>query len=263
MQHEQPGMAAAAMHTLEAACDTALPRLQVHGHAGRRGGRAAQRRCARGPNCMLPHQTLPSLRAMQAQGLREHPALVSSLLTLAHASAEYAAAHMCASPQLCLLLQLAAAAVRLREADPVSHALQFVGRVAAPQRQANDEGVTAAHLDALHGALAAQGEGLVAALLSAECDTCPRHLMRAAADCLRKLLAHPALGQQATGWLAAAAASGQLPGAADGYLTADDCASFAALAARLQGPRFNALVVDFGLLARGQNTSDVLLAYEF
>ena len=86
--------------------------------------------------------------------------------------------------------------------------------------------------------------------------------MRPAADCLRKLVTHPVLGQVARGWLAAAAGSGQLPGVAGGYLTADDCATLVALAPSLQGMRFNALVVDFGLLARGHNTSDVLLAYE-
>lgn len=200
----------------------------------------------------------------QGEGqLREHPALVSSLLSLAHACAVYAPAALWSSPALPALLQLAAAAVRLREADPVAHGLELISRLVASHEHADDEGVTPAHLQAVHSVLAAHGEALVAALVAAECDTCPRHLMRNAADCVRRLMANPSLGQQAAGWLAAAASSGQLPGCGDGHLTPDDCASFAALAPRLNGARFNALVVDFGLLARGQNTSDVLLAYEF
>ncbi|KAL4452382.1 hypothetical protein ABPG75_008044 [Micractinium tetrahymenae] len=226
MQHEQPVVAGAAIHALAAACDTAMPALQGGG------------------------------------GLREHPALVSSLLALAHNCAVYAPAQLWSSAALPLLVQLAAAAAGLREADPVTRALELLSRLAATHEGLDEEGVTQAQLDAVHGVLAAQGEVLTARLLAALCDTCPRHLMRNAADVLRKLLGHPALGRAAAGWLAAAAASGQLPGAADGYLTSDDCASFASLAPQLAGPRFNALLVDFGKLARGENTSDVLLAYE-
>lgn len=201
---------------------------------------------------------------LQGEGqLREHPALVSSLLALAHACAVYAPAALWSSPALPALLQLAAAAVRLREADPVAHALEFISRLVASHEHADEEGITPAHLQAVHSVLAAHGEALVAALLAAECDTCPRHLMRNAADCVRRLMANPSLGQQAAGWVAAAANSGQLPGCGDGHLSPEDCATFAGLAPQLAGARFNALVVDFGLLARGQNTSDVLLAYEF
>lgn len=203
----------------------------------------------------------PSL-AQGEGGLREHPALVTSLLALAHSCAVYAPAQLCSSAALPLLVQLAAAAAGLREADPVSRALELLSRLAATQEGLDEEGLTQTHLDAVHAVLATQGEALTARLLAALCDTCPRHLMRNAADVLRKLLGHPTLGRAAAGWLAAAAASGQLPGAAGGYLTPEDCAKFASLAPRLAGPRFNALLVDFGKLARGENTSDVLLAYE-
>lgn len=121
-----------------------------------------------------------------------------------------------------------------------------------------------AHIAAVSSALCGSGEEVVRALLAAECDTCPRHLMRSAADCLFKLLVHPALGQAARGWLSAVLASGQLPGCASGQLSSEDCGTFCsiALGGGVRGPRFMALVMDFGLLARGQNTSDVLLAYQ-
>lgn len=204
----------------------------------------------------------PVLIPQRDGGMREHPALVAALLALAHNCAAYAPAQLWISAALPLLVQLAAAAAGLREADPVCRALELLSRLAATHEGLDEEGLTQAHLDAVHGVLAAQGEALTARLLAALCDTCPRHLMRNAADVLRKLVGHPSLGRAAAGWLAAAAASGQLPGAADGYLTPDDCATFASLAPRLAGPRFNALLVDFGKLARGENTSDVLLAYE-
>ncbi len=121
-----------------------------------------------------------------------------------------------------------------------------------------------AHLDAVDTALVGQGEELVRGLLAAECDTCPRHLMRTAADCIYKVIAHPAVGPPARGWLAGVLAAGQLPGVASGHLSAEDCSQFCgiALGGGVRGARFAALVVDFGLLARGQNTSDVLLAYQ-
>ena len=50
-----------------------------------------------------------------------------------------------------------------------------------------------------------------------------------------------------------------------GQIDEDCCALFARLALQkptLPAPRFSALIDDFGLLARGAATSDVLLAYE-
>ena len=262
VQSEQEGVAAAACQALAAACDAALPTLQVGGL-----GLVAAANQLETDACVLRKKdtctTTPRHPQLQGEGLREHCSLVTALLGLACQCAAYAPAHAWASPALPLLLQLAGAAARLREADPVARALDFAGRVIGMEASSGaEDGVGPAHVEAVRGVLGSQGKALVGALLAALCDTCPRHLMRNAADCVRQLMAHPALGAAAAGWLAAAAGSGQLPGAGDGHLTADDCASLAALAPGLRGPRFNALLVDFGLLARGQNTSDVLLAYE-
>lgn len=217
---------------------------------------------------MLPSQPLSTNQptipppCLQGEGLRDRPALVGALLGLAHHCALYAPDQLYASPALPLLVQLAAAAARLREADPVQHGLELLSRLAGAGEGGEEDSAGEAPLGAVRGVLAASGEAVVGGLLAALCDTCPRHLMRNAADVLRKLLAHRALGGAAAGWLRGAATSGVLPGCSDGYLAADDCATFAALAPGLAGPRFNALLVDFGLLARGQNTADVLLAYE-
>lgn len=227
-QHfQEAAVVAALMQALLAACAVAFPRLQAD--------------------------------------LREQQLLAAAVLGLADQFAVYAPAELWTSPLLPPLLQLGCATVGLREVDPVARTLGLLGHVLGThQRAADEDRLKQVHMDAAHAALAAQGEALVQSLLAALCDSCPRHLMRSAADCLRQTVLHPALGQQARGWVTAVLASGQLPGVAEGYLTADDCSTFASLAlsGSLRGPRFSALVVDFAQLARGQNTSDVLLAYE-
>lgn len=121
-----------------------------------------------------------------------------------------------------------------------------------------------AHLAALYALLARQGEVLVHAIMCALCDTCPRQLMRIASSTLRAMLSHPTLGSAAGTWFRYSLASGALPGMAEGRLTAQECAHAAsiALGGTLRGARLVALLVDFGLLARGQATPDALLAYE-
>eukprot|EP00887_Chlorella_sp_A99_P002079 scaffold21.g2079.t1 len=240
---------------LPACLDVLGELLELHFQDGAVAGGLAQ---ALGAACAV---AFPRLQP----GLREQQALADALLGLADQFAVYAPAELWPSPLLPPLLQLAAAAVRLREAEPVARSLGLLGHVLGTHARAADEDrLKQSHLDAAHAALGAQGEVLVAALLAALCDSCPRHLMRAAADCLRATVSHPALGPHAGGWLTAALASGVLPGVVEGYLTQENCATFCALAlgGGLRGPRFTALVVDFGLLARGSNTSDVLLAYE-
>ncbi|GAB4818769.1 hypothetical protein N2152v2_005815 [Parachlorella kessleri] len=197
--------------------------------------------------------------------LREQQYVASSLLSLADQFCVYLPALLWASPLLGPLLQLSAACVSLREADPVSHALALLGRcLGAHEREDEDGTLLQAHVDAVDAALLGHGEELLRSLLAAECDTCPRHLMRSAADCIYRLLTHTTVGERAQGWLSAVLASGQLPGVASGQLTGEDCSVFAgiALGGAVRGARFAALCMDFGLLARGQNTSDVLLAYQ-
>ena len=61
--------------------------------------------------------------------------------------------------------------------------------------------------------LAAQGEGLVRALVRALCDTCPRRHLRALAGCLYQLLSSPWCGDAALQWLVSALRAHDLPGA--------------------------------------------------
>lgn len=54
-------------------------------------------------------------------------------------------------------------------------------------------------------------------------------------------------------------------GVSTGQLATEDCSQFYKIAAKrppLPMPRFNAAALDFANIARGEDTGDVLLAYE-
>ena len=149
----------------------------------------------------------------------------------------------------------------------MTRALNLLGHVLATQERVIGDpgpGVCQGQLDAVHAALVAQGQSMVEALLCALCDTCPRQLMRIAGDRLRALLTHPVLGQNAAGWMQATIMSGQLPGTGEEGLSEDVCVKFCGLAlgGSLRMARLTALIVDFGLIARREEMSDVLLGYE-
>ena len=153
-----------------------------------------------------------------------------------------------------------------------------------------DDVVGLSHIHAVYAVILSQGQSMVVSLLRALVDTCPRQLMRTAADRLRLLMHHPALlphhhhhhhyavdgenghangnGNQMMGmgmvWVQAAVMSGQLPGVAEGVLTRETCEKFCSLACgdSLRAARLTALLVDFGLVARREESADVLLGYE-
>lgn len=205
---------------------------------------------------------------LQSEGIRERGPLAAALLGLADSFAVYAPASLWPSPLLAPLLGLAIVCVgEAREVEPVTRALSMLGHVLSTQERALGDpgpGVGQGQIDAVHAALMAQGQSMVEALLRALCDTCPRQLMRNAGDRLRSLLTHPVLGQNAAGWVQGTVMSGQLPGIAEGILTQEVCVKFCTLAlgGSLRIARLTALLVDFGLVARREETADVLLAYE-
>ncbi|WIA10180.1 hypothetical protein OEZ85_010384 [Tetradesmus obliquus] len=72
-------------------------------------------------------------------------------------------------------------------------------------------------------------------------------------------------GESGRQWLLAALQSQQLPGMSAGLLKPADCEAFAKLALRqppLSRGRFDALLMDFAAIPRGEGSSDALLAYE-
>ena len=55
------------------------------------------------------------------------------------------------------------------------------------------------------------------------------------------------------------------PGVSPGHIAAEECSQFYNIAAKrppLPAARFNAAALDFANVARGEDTGDVLLAYE-
>ena len=190
--------------------------------------------------------------------------LAASMLGLGDNFAVYAPASLWTSPALPSMLGLAGFAASAREEEPVLRALSFLGHVISTQeRVADDFTLGQVHnLEAIHTALALAGSSLTADLLHALCNTCPRSHMRKAADRLRALLTHPALATESREWFLAAAKD--VAASSDGAVAPADCATFCRLALRenLRAPRMSSLFVDFGLMARGEEDADVLLAYE-
>ncbi|GBF98210.1 hypothetical protein Rsub_10710 [Raphidocelis subcapitata] len=189
------------------------------------------------------------------------------------------------------LAEAAVQAAGLREKEPASAALGFLGHLlgvankgAAPSPLAAAAAAAAAARGAANGALqgggtqqraaaaaaahralAPRGEALVRVLVLGACDTAPRQLLRPLAGVLYSLLTSPSLGEPSAGWLLAALQSPGLPGAAAGLLAEPDAAAFAKAALRrppLPRGRFDALVADFAAIPRGEGTGDALLAYE-
>lgn len=202
---------------------------------------------------------------LQGPGLQERSNLASALLGLADSFAVYAPATLWISPLLPALLGLALAAVGLRETEPVGRGLSLLGRVlSAQERAADNDALTPAHLQAVNAVLAGQGKAATEALLRALCDTCPQQQMRSAAERLRTLLFHSGVCAEAPGWLRSVVLSGTLPGCEDGTLGEQTCSKLVQLVqgGTLRGVRLTSLFVDFGKIARREETADALLAYE-
>jgi hypothetical protein len=123
----------------------------------------------------------------------------------------------------------------------------------------------AAAAAAAQRALAPRGPALVRALVLGAADTAPRQLLRPLAGVLYALLTSRALGEAAGAWLMDALRGPGLPGVEAGLLQEGDAATFAKAALRrppLPRGRFDALVMDFAAIPRGEGTGDALLAYE-
>jgi hypothetical protein len=126
-------------------------------------------------------------------------------------------------------------------------------------------GASAAAAAVAHRALAPHGPALARTLVLGAADTAPRQLLRPLAGVLYSLLTSPAFGEAAGGWLLAALSAPGLPGVEAGLLLEGDAAAFAKAALRrpsLPRGRFDALVMDFAAIPRGEGTGDALLAYE-
>ncbi|CAL8466105.1 g5641 [Coccomyxa elongata] len=147
------------------------------------------------------------------------------------------------------------------EANSVRAALSFVLHAIAPASPKGQQALRGQ----LEQWLSGGGQALVQALLFAACDTCPRHLLRMVAAPLRALLEDATLSEAAQHWIVHAASQPNLPGVLEGRLSKEDCENFLKIVLKrplLPVFRFGALVTDFGSIARGERTADLLLGYE-
>lgn len=174
------------------------------------------------------------------------------------------------------LCQAAVQAAALREKEPAGAAFGFLSHLlgvlnkgaAVDGATANGNGsgaAAAASAAAAHRCLVSRVDSLVRVLVLGACDTAPRQLLRALAGVLHALLTSPALGEASGQALLAALQAPGLPGVEAGLLQEGDAAAFAKVALRrppLARGRFDALVMDFAAIPRGEGTGDALLAYE-
>ncbi|KAI8465208.1 MAG: armadillo-type protein [Monoraphidium minutum] len=167
------------------------------------------------------------------------------------------------------LCEAAVQAAGLREKEPAAAAFGFLAHLISVINKAPADGggaaAAAAPAAAAARALAPRGEALARALVLGVCDTAPRQLLRPLAGVLYALLTSPSLGPPGAAWLLAALQAPGLPGADAGLLQPADVEAFAKAALRrpsLPRGRFDALVMDFAAVPRGEGTGDALMAYE-
>eukprot|EP00878_Enallax_costatus_P013608 GHUV01014229.1.p1 GENE.GHUV01014229.1~~GHUV01014229.1.p1 ORF type:complete len:355 (+),score=108.44 GHUV01014229.1:292-1356(+) len=219
-------------------------------------------------------------RLASGQQLPASGDLLRALLAMADAHLVFARELFLESPAMPQVFQWAVAASGLREKEPVNAGLSFlshllaaatkvfaaaaestsVGAAATPEQQA-----TTAAATQLQSSIQAHGERLVRTLVLGACDTAPRQLLRALAGVLYQMLQSSLTGDAGGRWLLAVLQDQDLPGMSAGLLKTSDCEAFAKVALRqppLSRGRFDALVMDFAAIPRGEGTSDSLLAYE-
>jgi hypothetical protein len=118
--------------------------------------------------------------------------------------------------------------------------------------------------------LAAEGPGVMAALVSAMYSTCPRQTLRALSGALYTLLSCPLLASAAGSWLGQAVQQQLTQAAAEGpsvvpAVSPETAQRFLSVALRqplLPRGRFDALVTDMAGIARSEESADALLGYE-
>ena len=224
----------------------------------------------------------PLLASPTPEGLRGegYSALAGGILGLADSFAVYVPHVLWPSPMLPPLLSLSCATVaQSRDAELVQKGLSLMGHVLATQERAVGDpggvGVSGGDLDAVHAVILSQAQAMADALLSALCDTCPRASMRTCADRLKALVTHSfvPLGVASCGlasngrlvggeWLERAISKYHAthPEAVDVEVCRKVCEL--ALHGKLRAPRLTSLLMDFGLIVRQEESTDVLLAYE-
>eukprot|EP00879_Flechtneria_rotunda_P013989 GHRR01014615.1.p1 GENE.GHRR01014615.1~~GHRR01014615.1.p1 ORF type:complete len:901 (+),score=383.80 GHRR01014615.1:2232-4934(+) len=237
---------------------------------------AAQRQAFDG--AVLAASNLLVSRTTAGQPLSASGELLRSLLAVGDAHLVFARELMLSSAALPAVFEWAVAAAGLREKEPASAAFSFLshllaaaGKVMAAAAAAGtarpdpEQQAAAAAAMALQASIAVHGEPLTWTVVAAVCDTAPRQLLRAVAGVLYQLLHGTVAGSTGPQWLLKVLQSQDLPGMAAGLLKPSDCETFAKLALRqppLPRGRFDAMLMDFAAIARGEGTSDALLAYE-
>lgn len=205
------------------------------------------------------------LGAMNPEELAREGDLMAALLKLVDSYVVFARELFLSTPPVPFIIELAITAMGFREGEPVKEALTLVTHMVTGMENVPEEPHLRQGLVLVHEAVANQVPRLMHTLVWALCDTCPRPLLRGLSGCVYQVLSSSAYGPAASANLSQLMERQDLPGMSSGLLAPEDCIKFRSLALRhprLMRGRFDALVMDFGALARGEATRDVLLSYE-
>ena len=203
---------------------------------------------------------------LSASPLSDNADLARATFELARAFALHAPAILLTSPALPPLAEMAAAALSTLERDAVRAAVAFLSVIIAPGDKASASATWSRGKGAVDAFASTRGEAVVAAVVAAGADTCPRHLLRPTAQLLHAM--RGAYGAIVDQWIASVVLSNPAGGFpnAPGVEPLDGATlrTFCELASsnRLPPQRWTALVVDFWLVCRKEATADALLAHQ-
>lgn len=225
---------------------------------------AAQQEQALAVACSVSFELLNAHRS----DLASHADLVAALYKLADRYLIFARDSFMACSALPALLQGAPACLALRDREPCSAVLSLVSHFySTVERLSQDNsGSSAPACSAQVVQLGQQqSQELLRAVIFAACDTLPRQLLRTASGFVYGQLNSKLYGSGAVHSVTSALQTPLFPGTVSGLVASEDIDSMLRLVFRqppLQLGKFDALWMDFAGLAKGEATSDVLLAYQ-
>lgn len=202
---------------------------------------------------------------LQVGNLSAHQELVYAVLKLADSYLIFAPDLILPSPTLPTLLKWCVHTLAVKEREPLKAALSFLAHILNPTKKQSKSPEHLQHKTGIDGYISSSGKLIMERLVWSACDSCPRHLLKKVADILYDLVGNSEYGEASGQWLVQVLSDPRLLAMHEKTLSREDCERFCMLVLRkprLARSRFEALVVDFVNIPRGEGTADALVGYE-
>lgn len=198
-----------------------------------------------------------------AKGLESNQALVIALMEIAYTFLVYCPHCLMDCGALGSFLDLAIASLASKESDAVVSTMQFLSYI--PTLANCDDLADKRTSMIIIEEFTQRGGVITEALLHALCESSPRQNMRSVANLIRTILVQQNFKDMSMKWLHESLQSPKIHKLCF-HSQSDEsfCAKFYQLATSrtLRPQRLACLILDFGLIARGEEDVDVLLSYE-